>query len=494
MYIEKLVMENFRCFPGKTEIEFISGINFLVGNNNCGKTTIFKAIDFLLSGKTKDGWISKGKEDEEVSVIITLKGTDIIDLVQSDALKKYQSYVADERLILRRGSEVLTWEDSKNKNKEINIRNVAVFNPVTQKFENPTGFDSAISALFDAQFVYSDLSNEEYQDFNKTKIIGKLITEVTKNFQKSEIWKAFSTAHDAAFGERGLLQEHAVLKEMLQDVMKNDYGETVVDFQFGVPTIESFIKNGQILLEDNGIKTSIAEKGTGMQRALALSLIQVYSQIANSGDAGSKPIFFFIDEPETFLHPMAQDRLLEAFNTLSEQSQIFVTTHSPYLLRSFDSAKNSLRIFSRDSGNPRIKEITDLNLFPYSPSWGEINYAAFGVVSEEFHNELFSLLHNKARETNQHYDNHNKTVGRSLTSLDDWLNEQPNISKTVVGKHDNFNPKSNNRRDLTMPVYIRNYIDHPGDAPNPQNMRSKPSKAEITNSIQSMLTLIKNIS
>ena len=90
--------------------------------------------------------------------------------------------------------------------------------------------------------------------------------------------------------------------------------------------------------------------------------------------------------------------------------------------------------------------------------------------------------------------NHNKTVGRSLTSLDDWLNEQPNISKTVVGKHDNFNPKSNNRRDLTMPVYIRNYIDHPGDAPNPQNMRSKPSKAEITNSIQSMLTLIKNIS
>ena len=269
---------------------------------------------------------------------------------------------------------------------------------------------------------------------------------------------------------------------------------TVVDFQFGVPTIESFIKNGQILLEDNGIKTSIAEKGTGMQRALALSLIQVYSQIANSGDAGSKPIFFFIDEPETFLHPMAQDRLLEAFNTLSEQSQIFVTTHSPYLLRSFDSAKNSLRIFSRDSGNPRIKEITDLNLFPYSPSWGEINYAAFGVVSEEFHNELFSLLHNKARETNQHYDNHNKTVGRSLTSLDDWLNEQPNISKTVVGKHDNFNPKSNNRRDLTMPVYIRNYIDHPGDAPNPQNMRSKPSKAEITNSIQSMLTLIKNIS
>ena len=97
------------------------GINFLVGNNNCGKTTIFKAIDFLLSGKTKDGWISKGKEDEEVSVIITLKGTDIIDLVQSDALKKYQSYVADKRLILRRGSEVLTWEDSKNKNKEINI-------------------------------------------------------------------------------------------------------------------------------------------------------------------------------------------------------------------------------------------------------------------------------------------------------------------------------------------------------------------------------------
>ena len=37
-------------------------INFFVGNNNCEKTTIFKAIEFIQKGKNKEGFITKGKE------------------------------------------------------------------------------------------------------------------------------------------------------------------------------------------------------------------------------------------------------------------------------------------------------------------------------------------------------------------------------------------------------------------------------------------------
>jgi predicted ATP-dependent endonuclease of OLD family len=41
------------------------------------------------------------------------------------------------------------------------------------------------------------------------------------------------------------------------------------------------------------------------------------------------PIIYLIEEPETFLHPTAQQDLLNAFKELSNDNQIIITTHSP---------------------------------------------------------------------------------------------------------------------------------------------------------------------
>jgi hypothetical protein len=67
------------------------GINFFVGNNNCGKTTIFKAVEFIQSGKNKEEYVTKGKEPEELSVEIEFRGSDIKDIVNDENLnlKKY---------------------------------------------------------------------------------------------------------------------------------------------------------------------------------------------------------------------------------------------------------------------------------------------------------------------------------------------------------------------------------------------------------------------
>lgn len=77
MYISEMKLKNFRCFEGENTLRFSSGVNYFVGNNNSGKTTIFKAIEFLKSSKTKEGWITKGKEDEDISVEITIEGEDL---------------------------------------------------------------------------------------------------------------------------------------------------------------------------------------------------------------------------------------------------------------------------------------------------------------------------------------------------------------------------------------------------------------------------------
>lgn len=494
MYISNMKLENFRCFPGTTSFDFCKGINYFVGNNNCGKTTILKAIDFLLSANSKEEWINIANKNKEVSVEITLKDKNFANILSGENLKKYNKYIDNKEITLRRSSEETTWIDSKNKEKKLTIKNIGIYNPTSQAFENPTGVDKMIGVLFDAQFVYSDLDNDDYQDFHKTKIVGKLISSYTKSFQKGQIWKNFESAHQKAFGKNGLKKQLIPLEQKLENIMSAQYGTTGVSFHFDVPSIDYFFNAGEILLDENGIKTPASEKGTGMQRALALSLIQVYAQ-ENHGD-DEKPIIFLIDEPETFLHPQAQDKLLLALNKLSEQSQIFITTHSPYLLKHFNNEKDKLIILSRKNNTPQIKLGVNLNLFPNSPTWGEINFVAFDFVSGEFHIELFEYLHNEASEKNMTYNEGKFTVGNDLASFDAWLAEQEGCVITDE-KHEH---SYKDHKDLTMTCYIRNWIDHPGeqtdlsnDKNKLSNARKKPTEKEIKESIQFMIKTIKKL-
>lgn len=50
MNIEKVNIENYKCFDGKFSIDFNQGVNILVGDNEAGKSTILEAINLALTG------------------------------------------------------------------------------------------------------------------------------------------------------------------------------------------------------------------------------------------------------------------------------------------------------------------------------------------------------------------------------------------------------------------------------------------------------------
>ena len=62
MFITKITLENFKGFSGVHTISFNKGINFFVGNNNCGKSTVFEAVEFIktLNRKSKEDFLNKG--------------------------------------------------------------------------------------------------------------------------------------------------------------------------------------------------------------------------------------------------------------------------------------------------------------------------------------------------------------------------------------------------------------------------------------------------
>ena len=474
MYIRKIKLHNFKGFSGDHKLTLSKGINFLVGDNNCGKTTIFRAVEFLQNGGSKEDFINNSRNEEYVSVEIEIVGDDLKNFIEnaSDSnVKKYKAAIID--------NDDGTFSLKIIRSSEDDIKKIKVYIPADGEYKNLTGFDKAIKVLFDAQFVYSDLNNNDYQDFSKTKIIGRLIDGALRGFRDYEKLREFEQAHEKAFGEHGLRSELRGLEQKISDILREQYGEGELKIQFDLPAIDSFSKAGSLELKDSGGVTGVSDKGTGMQRALALSLIQVYASVNN--EDSEKPIFFFIDEPETFLHPMAQNRLLEAFENLSDRSQLFITTHSPYLLKKFKKDTHKLMIYGKDEGGNNILKDDNqtLNLFKESsPTWGEINYFAFNVLSVEFHNELYGFLQAKAiEEDQQNYYEEN---------FDQWLSSKGfSRDKNYIRlKKDG----SSERQSRTLPTYIRNLIHHPE---NPHNQ--KYSDDELRESIEKMINALCNL-
>lgn len=484
MYISKIKLHNFKGFKEDHEIIFDKGVNFFVGDNNCGKSSVFEAIDFIRTKRDRNEIITKTEIDGDgfISVEIEFKGDDLESLVQTDALKKYQSYLVDtdgqKSLRVMRSSEETKITQS-GKEKSLSISNVRVFNSTTNQFENPTGIDNTITALFDAQFVWADTNSGDISDFAKTKISGKIINTITKDFIISDTWKNFQNSHKETFGEgeNSLAKTLQPVERKIQSILSEQYGETEVRFSFSLPEIESFFKTGNIALSENGIETKSSEKGTGMQRALALALIQVYADISSSDENGaSKPILFFIDEPETFLHPQAQNKLLDALEKISEKSQIFIITHSPYLLKKYKKETHSMNVFSKERGLNKVEAGKEFDLFgSSSPTWGEINYYGFGVLSVEFHNELYGFIQAKAileDEKNYFEDEFEKyLIGKGINQ------DQPYVKL----KKDSLTENQNR----TLPTKIRNIIHHPENSNN-----TKFTDQELKTSIEYLIPLL----
>ena len=185
-----------------------------------------------------------------------------------------------------------------------------------------------------------------------------------------------------------------LIEQKVQQVFTDQFGAATISFHFDELKIDSFFKNTTINVND-GIETPMQEKGNGMQRAVALALLQVYAEelTKHPDDANlKKPFFLFIDEPEICLHPKGQEKLLNALLEISKTKQVFITTHSPYFLSSPYLKNCGLHIFSKNGNNSVIESATVNPLLPWSPTWGEINFKAYKLPTVDFHNELYGWI------------------------------------------------------------------------------------------------------
>ena len=57
MIIEKVIIENYKSFEGRFEVDLSEDINLIVGNNEAGKSSILECINIALTGTISTRYI-----------------------------------------------------------------------------------------------------------------------------------------------------------------------------------------------------------------------------------------------------------------------------------------------------------------------------------------------------------------------------------------------------------------------------------------------------
>ena len=163
-----------------------------------------------------------------------------------------------------------------------------------------------------------------------------------------------------------------------------------------------------------------------------------------------------IDEPELSLHPKWQKKILKFYRNLftneygKQIAQLIIATHSQYIVQEAmkDSDNVKVILLKKEGIETKANVIDKAVLGMYSSA--EINYLAFGVEKKDYHIQLFSALHNKLQNIPEN------EVNAHIASIDCYIKNH-RLYDTV--RHEKEDTSHNHY--YTLPVFIRNAIDHP---------------------------------
>jgi AAA15 family ATPase/GTPase len=172
------------------------------------------------------------------------------------------------------------------------------------------------SILPDIELFASDHGLEADTSF-KTNSLSEIKDYFTQ--QTSDNTKKLSKIQEEIKGE--MAREAESIKNYMSDYA--NIKKVEINPNFDWPKAISSV-NVSFQLADDVMPIPMTHKGAGYRR---LFMVARFRYLAEKKKGGN--IIYLIEEPETFLHPSAQEDLLNAFKDLSEDNQIVITTHSP---------------------------------------------------------------------------------------------------------------------------------------------------------------------
>lgn len=335
MYINEIKkIDNYRNLTGNT-IKFDANINFLIGENNIGKTNILELINIIFS---------QGKFEETDFYDVTKPIEIELDLIYSDY-------------------ELGFFENNFDIEDENRITLKIVQNSVDERIEyyhnTPISTPINISSIrkLNLLYYYSQRMPSKEVDFRKNQGSGKVLNFLI----------------EYSLSENGIKEEDILQKAKLDTILESLNRQINNLNLMSGDEIRAYINNDSNKIvsrmlelgDQNG--RSINNLGEGIQYAFNI-ILQIMECIYNvkktrksedfldrlvTNNEGKKlfPLFLILDEPEIHQHPYRQRSLIKEINNIIQNKneeflgllkelfeidgligQIFIATHSPNIL------------------------------------------------------------------------------------------------------------------------------------------------------------------
>lgn len=353
MKISSIKIENFRSIESANLNT--SEFNIYVGQNNCGKTNFFEAIEFFFNGLSKGSSLKDlkyGREDDrEILVELTFTGA----LHGCSQMRNEGNKTKIERALS--GNDTITVQRS-----SANPAKRKIF--INGEETNPgTGFDAALNDFL-PKFEY--ITTKQYYDsvakYGKSTPIGVMLSGVlTAILEENPQYQQFQLKFNELFEseESQVKAEFDNVGNSVKLHLEKQFPDcTKVKFEVSAPAFDDLLKNFETTVDD-GIETFAEEKGDGMQRALMLAIIQAYADFRKRNDDQGKSFLFFIDEAELHLHPTAQRSLKNVLHQLSiATDQVFINTHSSVFVADNYDGQTIFKV-EKNSGATSIDQVSD---------------------------------------------------------------------------------------------------------------------------------------
>jgi energy-coupling factor transporter ATP-binding protein EcfA2 len=493
MFVNSITIKNFRCFAELTLDDInvpdgtpASGLNLLIGENGNGKTTFLEAINLITQSSYTVGNILDVSDFTDTGIKIEVDYTSSVPF-RCKMPDTYRGCYYDANGIAFSAK----MRDKRSPGRLLSppIQASALFKNTTSKYTNAKGQVSndipAYTRTYSADGVDGDSLNIFYFDKNR----GRHLTQGTYKTTFERIcddlnWRFVKELNKDAAKKQALVDSLAGdFFDQARDAAQSGAGQQLADelavffddvryksLRLDLVNYLRPFANGMLALREDDSLTQIMARdlGSGIEIIIALLMLKSIS------GASKGKIIYLIDEPEAHLHPKAQKRLLRLLVEEAKDKQIFVSTHSPYIFKDAFPTTPGMFIFGRDATD-KI-EIINANLtsfghFPWSPSWGEVNFSAYDLPTIELHNELYGFIQEQTNSmSEQAIEAYFASRGISLSKP--WIRMSGGTAQPPY--------------NVTLLTYIRNTIHHP------ENTNNVPyTDVELRQSASEMMRLIE---
>lgn len=368
MYLSSLTIEHFRGFEHAATFKFNKGLNVLIGENDCGKTSVLDAIRYAL-GTTDQGWIKIEESDffnEDTSKEISIK-------------LKFEDLTNDEQACFL---ECLSYDDDKKPVLFIN------YCGKKNQFSKKTRLISSISCGRNADILQPSAEAKERLEVTYLRALRDAYTQM-KSGRNSRLSQILNNIENVNAGDdfdkdnieqkitelslSGIVDLSNYLVEQKQSITNanDEIGNLLKDKlllnQENLRTritVSDNSSNSSLkvkrLLEKLDLKADLQESLSNVSVGLGTSnlMYMACEMLLNKADDGFSS-FLLIEEPEAHLHAQRQLKLIQSIQNMTPNQQIFITTHSP-LLTSVVDLKNLILIQDKKT-YPMSKGYTNLD-------------------------------------------------------------------------------------------------------------------------------------